>query len=103
THVRANHHAALAFQDVIDFFGLGVIVRRCAGARRYPRLGQTLLRDARIAVRKQLADFRSILRREGWNAGDVVDVHQLSLIRDLRARSQTDNAETLPTPSVESS
>src|SRR5262245_30684328 len=46
----ADLHSPASFEDVIDFLGARMIVRRCAGPRTKASFGQALLTNARIAM-----------------------------------------------------
>lgn len=69
-------HAALAFGDEIDFFGFDVVVLLRGVANGNARFCEALLADTGIAVRKEFADFGAILRDEGGDVLEVLDIHQ---------------------------
>ena len=71
----ANVHPRPALQDVVDFLGLGVVVRRRGSADRQARFGQALIANARVAVRQQFANLRAVLSGKTGDAGEILNIH----------------------------
>jgi hypothetical protein len=70
-----DSHQPPAFQNVVDLFGLNMVMGGRSPTSRQPRLGKRLVADARVAMSQKLPDFRPVLRGEGWDLFNVLDVH----------------------------
>lgn len=70
-----NLHSSVAFENIVNFLGFHMTMRRRGPTDGQTSLGQGLIANARIAMCQQLADFRAVLRDKRLHAIEILNVH----------------------------
>ena len=76
TRFVCDRELALSGEYVIDLLRTWMVVRGCLAADRQASLGEALVANTRVSMRKQFANLRTVLGGEWDGLLDVLNVHQ---------------------------